>query len=234
MSGRWYPSRSRYYQAIGPSDEIEQGDIFWGVPTLVAQHPTIADTFRVPLQPLPEAEALEPPPVARVMVGISVRDDPVIVLPHTCDFYGPEKGRRNRARLVARIQKLAGGGIVDPRLLRTGDGYNYTFFLPSWRNVNADADDMYVNFRFMTSVDAAYLSRQRRVVRLSRVAVIALRRRLAYFFTDYAPSPGELASADLLGGLIRRDRDLRTLDAAPRPSPPSTQPPEPPPGAEES
>jgi hypothetical protein len=211
VSGVWYPFRNRYYRAVASDDEIEQGDIFWGVPSLIAQHPEVADRFRPALESVPEAEALDCPPLSGVMAGVSIHDDPVIVVPHTCDFYGPEKGRRNRARLVARVQRLADGGIHDLRLLRSGEGYNHTFFLPSWRDVNRDVDDMYVNLRFMTSVDAAYLSRLRRVARLSRVAIVALRRRLAYFFTDYAPAPSELAAADVVGGLIRRDRDLPNL-----------------------
>lgn len=72
---------------------------------------------------------------------------------------------------------------------------------------------MFVNLRFMTTVDAAYLSRKRRVARLSNPAVLALRRRITNFFTDYAPSPGELLLADQVGGLIRGDKDIRTLEA---------------------
>ncbi len=215
MSDGWFPRRGRYYRAVAPDDEIEQGDIFWGVPGLVAQHPSLADAFSRPLEPPPAAEELDAPPLSGVLGGVRVRDDPVIVLPHTCDFFGPEKGRRNRARLVARVQRIADGEIAEPRLVRTGDGYNHTFFLPSWRDVNRDADDMYANFRFMTSVDAAYLSRRRRLARLTSVAVIALRRRITYFFTDYAPPPRELVAADLAGGLIRRDRDLRTVGTDP-------------------
>ncbi|MBA2449861.1 MAG: hypothetical protein H0V51_17700 [Chloroflexi bacterium] len=222
MSGQWYPSRRRYYRDVAPDDEIEQGDIFWGVPTLVARHPDVADSFRPPFRALPEAETLEPPALSRAVTGVSVRDDPVIVMPHTCDFYGPEKGRRNRARLVARIQKLADGGIAEPKLLRSGEGYNHAYFLPSWRDPHRDVDDMYVNLRFMTSVDAAYLSRRRRVARLGPAAVIALRRRVTYFFTDYAPPPAELSAADLAGGLIRQDRDLRAI-GLPRAGPGSVQ-----------
>jgi hypothetical protein len=217
VNGRWYPTRRHYFRELALDDEIEQGDIFWGVPSLIAQHPNVADAFRPPLEPPAAADTLEPPALSRVMLGVSVRDDPVIILPHTCDFYGPEKGRRNRARLVGRIQRIADGGIAEPRLLRTGEGYNHTFFLPSWRDASRDIDDMYVNFRFMTSVDAAYLNRHRRLARLSGVAVIALRRRLAYFFTDYAPPPSEVSTADLVGGLIRPDRDLRGLGTAARP-----------------
>lgn len=215
MSDGWYPRRARYYRAVAPDDEIEQGDVFWGVPTLVAQHPALADAFRRPLEPPPSAEELDPPPLSSVLGGVSVHDDPVIVLPHTCDFFGPQKGRRNRARLVARVQRIADGEIAEPRLVRTGEGYNHTFFLPSWRDVNRDADDLYATFRFMTSVDAAYLSRRRRLAGLTPVALIALRRRIAYFFTDYAPPPSELVAADLAGGMIRRDRDLRTLGIGP-------------------
>jgi hypothetical protein len=216
----WYPRRRRYYVPdISEAEEIEQGDIFWGVPTLIARHPGVADRFPEPLMQLPVAETLDPPPLSRVKDGIAVHADPVIILPHTCDFYGPEKGRRNRVRLVARVERLADAGIADAdrSLVRSGDGFNHTFFLPSWHDPLRDADDMLVNLRFMTSVDAAYLSRRRRLARLSDVAAIALRRRVAHFFTDYAPAPIELALADTGGGLVRNDRDLARLGVAPAP-----------------
>ena len=85
-----------------------------------------------------------------------------------------------------------------------------------------DADDMFVNLRYMTSVDAAYLSRRRRVARLSNAAVIALRRRVTQFFTDYAPPPAELLLADASGGLVRNDRDLARLSLASEPNPVET------------
>ena len=209
----WYPKRRHYYlQKPDSGEEIEQGDIFWGVPVLVARHPDLANRFEPPLAELPTAESLEPPPLSRVVEGVGVLADPVMVLPHTCDFYGPEKGKRNRERLVGRIQRLADAGITgvtDLEAARSGEGFNHTFFLPSWANTSRDVDDMIVNFRFMTTADAAYLSRTRRVARLSHSALIALRRRLAHFFTDYAPAPKELETADGLGGLIRNDRDLK-------------------------
>jgi hypothetical protein len=57
----------------------------------------------------------------------------------------------------------------------------------------------------MTCVDDSYLSRTRRLARLSGPARIALRRRLAQFFTD-APSPLDLTEADQRGGLVREAR----------------------------
>jgi len=53
---------------------------------------------------------------------------------------------------------------------------------------------------------------------LSGSAVIALRRRIAHFFTDYAPAPVELLLADERGGLIRQDRDLSPLGGTPEPT----------------
>jgi hypothetical protein len=217
----WYPKRNRYFVPCDAAEEIEQGDIFWGVPTLIARHPDLSDYFPQPLTQVPPAETLAPPPLSRVKDGISVHADPVIILPHTCDFYGPEKGRRNRVRLVARIERLADAGIADHDrgLVRSGDGFNHTYFLPSWRDPTRDADDMMVNLRYMTSVDAAYLSRERRLARLSTTAIIALRRRIANFFTDYAPAPAELVLADTGGGLIRNDRNLVRLGLIPEPQP---------------
>src|SRR5439155_11763747 len=102
--------------------------IFWGVPGLTAAHPDLAGRFRPPYEAFPAAEALPLPDLTRVMEGVRVNSDPVIVLPHTCDFYGPEKGRRNRARLVGRIQRLAelltGTDPKAEATLRSGDGFN--------------------------------------------------------------------------------------------------------------
>jgi hypothetical protein len=206
----WYPKRARYYTPVAPQAEIEQGDIFWGVPTLIARHPEVSNHFAEPLADPPRAEDLDPPPLSRVHDGIGIHADPVIVLPHTCDFHGPEKGRKNRVRVVARIERLAQAGIdVQHRdLVCSGEGFNHTFFLPSWHDPGRDADDMMVNLRYITTVDAAYLSRTRRVGRLSPAALIAFRRRIAHFFTDYAPAPAELLLADTAGGLVRQDRDL--------------------------
>jgi len=209
----WYPKRRNYFAPVAEGDEVEQGDIFWGIPVLVAQHPELSNSFQQPLATMPPAEALDPPRLSSVKEGITIHADPVIILPHTCDFYGPEKGRRNRVRLVARIERLVASGIADQDyiLVRNGEGFNHTFFLPSWEDSSRDTDDMLVNLRYMTTVDTAYVSRRRRVARLSNAAIIALRRRAAHFFTDYAPAPAELSLADIGNGLIRNDRDLSRL-----------------------
>lgn len=203
----WYPKRSHYYQEVTEEDEIEQGDIFWGVPSLTTAHPTLADSFSPP-GGFPPAEDLNPPPLSEVQRGITITADPVIVVPHTCDFYGPEKGRTHPDRLVARIHRIRGSSILDANLLRSGDGYGHTFFLPDWENPDTGEADGFVNFRMMTAVDASYLSRRRRLARLSSPATIAFRRRIAYYFTDYAPMPSELIEADESGGLVRGDREL--------------------------
>jgi hypothetical protein len=203
----WYPRRTHYFIPVADEADIEQGDIFWGVPTLIAAHPAVADQFQPPGE-LPLPEALEPPPLHEVQRGIRVHADAVMVMPHTCDFYGPEKGRGHRERLVARVLSLRSAGIEHPELLRSGEGYAHTFFLPSWLDPTSSSDDVFVNLRSMTTVDASYLSRARRLACLSRAAVICLRRRLAQFFTDYAPMPSELVEADLRGGLLREGRAL--------------------------
>jgi hypothetical protein len=203
----WYPRRQRYYQSAEESAEIEQGDVLWGVPSLRATHPAVGDRFLRPGE-VPAGEALEPPALGDVLRGVRVDGDAVMVMPHTCDFYGLEKGRTHRDRLVARIHPLAGSGIQDPDLLRSGEGYGHTFLLPWWQDPTDAARDAFVNLRQMTTVDVSYLSRTRRLARLSEPARVALRRRLAQFFTDYAPSPLELAEADQRGGLIREARAL--------------------------
>ena len=211
----WYPKRNRFFADFGDDDEVEQGDVFWGVPSLIALHPEIIDRFQMPLASIAPAEGFDVPTVSRVLASVAVHADPVIVMPHTCDFFAPEKGRNNRARLVARIERLADSTIAEPRLVRSGEGYYHTFFLPSWRDSRRDVDDMMVNFRYMTTVDTAYLSRRRRVARLQSAAIIALRRRIAHFFTDYAPAPAELSLAETLGGLIRDDRTRLGVDTTP-------------------
>src|SRR5207244_1017623 len=112
---------------------------------------------------------------------------------------GPEKGRTQRDRLVAPIHRLASSGFQDFDLLRSGDGYGHTFLLPSWQDLSDAARDAFVNLRQMTNVDVSYLNQKRRMARVSDPARIALRRRLTQFFTDYAPSPIELAEADQRG-----------------------------------
>jgi hypothetical protein len=203
----WYPRRVQYYRPVAGSEEVEQGDIFWGVPNVLAAHPAVADAFHAPGE-VPAPEDLDPPLLSEVLRGILITADPVIVVPHTCDFYGPEKGRNHRERLVATIQPLRGSPVEEPDLLRSGEGYGHTFFLPDWKTPHRAEADRFVNFRLMTTVDASYLSQRRRLARLSAPAVIALRRRLASFFTDYAPMPSELVEADQRGGLIRSNRDL--------------------------
>jgi hypothetical protein len=203
----WYPRRAQYFASLDESAEIEQGDILWGVPSLRASHPAIADRFSVP-GAIPNAEDLEPPALSDVLRGVRVESDAVMVMPHTCDFYGLEKGRTHRDRLVARVIGLARSGVEHDELLRSGEGYAHTFFVPSWQHPSDSARDAFVNLRQMTTVDASYLSRTRRLARLSAPALIALRRRLAHFFTDYAPSPLELTEADQRGGLIREARAL--------------------------
>lgn len=81
-------------------------------------------------------------------------------------------------------------------------------FCPHGRTPDDAARDAFVNLRQMTTVDVSYLARTRRQARLSQPAVIALRRRLAQFFTDYAPSPLELTEADQRGGLVREARTV--------------------------
>lgn len=207
----WYPRRTHYYAPVEADAEIEQGDILWGVPSLRAAHPAVADHFYPPGS-LPPAERLSPPALSDVLRGVRVRHDPVIVVPHTCDFYASEKGRTHRDRLVARIQPLSGSRVDDPSRLRSGEGYAHTFFLPSWEEPANDARDHYVNLRRMTTVDASYLSRGRRLARLSPAALICFRRRITQFFTDYAPLPSELVEADERGGLLREGRALIPLD----------------------
>jgi hypothetical protein len=113
---------------------------------------------------------------------------------------------------VARIHPLAGSGVQDEELLRSGEGFGHAFFLPSWRDPTDSGRDAFVNLRQMTCVDASYLGRTRRLARLSGPARIALRRRLAQFFTDYAPSPLELTEADQRGGLVREARSLVSVE----------------------
>ena len=63
----WYPRRSHYYIPVGADADIEQGDIFWGVPSLSAVHPSVADQFRPPGR-LPQAEELPPPALSAAQV----------------------------------------------------------------------------------------------------------------------------------------------------------------------
>ena len=87
---------------------------------------------------------------------------------------GLEKGRTHRDRLVARIHPLAGSGVQDEELLRSGEGFGDAFFF-LWRDPTDSGRDAFVNLRQMTCVDASYLSRTRGLAGLSGPARIALR-----------------------------------------------------------
>ena len=108
----WYPRRARYFEHAEESAEFEQGDILWGVPTLRAAHPSIADHF-LPTGETIATEDLEPPALSEVLRGVRVGSEAVMVMPHKCDFYGPEKGRTQRDRLVAPVRRLASSGFQD-------------------------------------------------------------------------------------------------------------------------
>lgn len=83
------------------------------------------------------------PPRSDVLRGVEVLANAVMLLPHTCDFYGPEKERTHRDRLVGRIQATRGGSVVDSANLISGEGYAHTFFVPFWNAPTDSARDLF-------------------------------------------------------------------------------------------
>lgn len=102
-----------------------------------------------------------------------------MVLPQPCDFSEAEKGATHPFRVVAPLLPLDKDADVDHNLVRKGL-VGHTVWVPRWRE--GGPQDYYVDLRWATSVDAAFLSHERRVAALSGPAWLALADRLSRFY----------------------------------------------------
>lgn len=191
MSGDWYPERDRYFFARPPQVDrpICQGDIFRAVPTVLVGHPDVAAALFAD-EPLPD-EVDRVPFETEIRSSIAIAGGYAMLVPHPCDFFEGEKGAMTRTRTVARLKPTAELG--GRKLVRSGNVV-HTVWVPSWDDPANEGSDWGIDLRTITTVDRAYLHRERRVAALSYPAWIALIRRLALFFGRIRLTPAEAAS----------------------------------------
>ncbi|CAN5621140.1 hypothetical protein BH23CHL7_BH23CHL7_16550 [soil metagenome] len=190
MSEGWYPERDRYYFGRPPAIERAawQGDIFRAVPTVLVGHPDVAAALFAD-EPLPD-EIARIPAESEVRQSLAIAGGYAMVLPHPCNFFETEKGAVTRWRTVARVVPV--GQLGGRKLVRSGNVV-HTIWLPSWRDPADEDAEWAVDLRTITTVDRAYLRRERRVAALSYPAWIALIRRLALYFGRGRLTPAEAA-----------------------------------------
>jgi hypothetical protein len=189
MAG-WYPKREKYFADLSLDRIVFQGDIFRGVPTAYLDHPASREA----------AFAYEPPPTPaeaeRPLAATDVKDAAVIggplamVLPHPCDFSEEEKGATHSLRVVARLRRISETEFAPRQVQRAQ--IHHTVWVPDPERDDLSPDDFFVDLRTTTSVDQAYLNRERRIAALSGVAWIALMRRVAFYCTRFAMDAGPL------------------------------------------
>jgi hypothetical protein len=191
VPGDWYPERDRYFDARSPdvARPVFQGDIFRAVPTVLVGHPDVAAALFGD-DPLPD-EVDRVPRESEIRESLAIAGGYAMVLPHLCNFFEGEKGQKTRWRTVARLRPAAELG--GRRLLRSGNVV-HTVWLPSWTDPSDEEGEWGVDLRTISTVDRAYLRRERRAAALSYPAWIALIRRLALYFGRIRLTPAEAAS----------------------------------------
>ncbi len=191
MPGDWYPERDRYFFSRPPEVERPtfQGDIFRAVPTVLVGHPDVAAALFAD-ESLPD-EVERVPRESEIRSSVAIAGGYAMVLPHPCNFFEGEKGAVTRWRTVARLEPAAQLG--GRKLVRSGNVV-HTVWVPSWQDPGDEGTEWGVDLRTITTVDRAYLRRERRVAGLSYPAWIALIRRLALFFGRIRLTPAEAAS----------------------------------------
>lgn len=186
-----YPARQAFYlRPLTRDRPIFQGDIFRAVPSLRAPHPAVieSDFSAVALPPTME---LPTPSYEQARSSIILEGGYSMLLPNPCEFSEEEKGAKHRERVLAQIRPIREAS--NQRVVRQGSGALYTFWLPHWDDVEDPDRDLFVSFRRMSTVDAAYLSHSRRVAALSRAAWIILIQRVCAYLGGVSLSPEAIA-----------------------------------------
>jgi len=155
----WFPPLDRLY---APRDNIGDGRILFPGDVFDG-----IPVFRYPLRD--NEEPVEP----RSRRGYAM------VLGHPCEVSPNEKGAQLPWRLVCPVVP-----DTDRRVTVDGDGDYYAFPLPS---LVEDEDLWYADFRFLSTVDARYLTSDKRKAALSEEGWYALQRRLVHFLTRIQP-----------------------------------------------
>lgn len=177
MTESAYPTASRYFARPTPDRPIFQGDIFRGAFGAFWRHP---EAVRAAL-------AGESVPVSPEFPGLDPLRSHVLVqgqgygmlLPQPCEYAEGEKGATHPFRLVAPLVPLNARAGVDHALVRAGR-VGHTLWVPRW--TKRGIQDWFVDLRLTASVDAAFVTVDRRVAALSRAAWISLADRLSRYF----------------------------------------------------
>jgi hypothetical protein len=187
-----YPGRESFYVAnLSPDRPIFQGDIFRAVPSVRATHPAIVETDFAALAE-PHSADVATPSVAEARAAVVLEGGYSLLLPNPCDFSEEEKGANHRERILAHVRSIREAS--NQRIVRQGTDAISTFWLPSWEDPHSVERDLFVNFRRVSTVDAAYLSRSRRVAALSRPAWLVLIQRLCAYFGGMSLSAEAIAT----------------------------------------
>jgi hypothetical protein len=186
-----YPERGSFYLGSFSQDRpFFQGDVFRGVPAVLAAHPT---ALQADYAAMPQSHALSAPlpTYEQAKASLQLEGRYSILLPNPCEFSEGEKGTGHRERILAQLRPV--NEVENQKAIRTGRGAVSTFWMPRWDAPDRPERDMYANFRRITSVDVAYLSRANRVAVLSRPAWIVLIQRLSAFFGGVSLGYNEIA-----------------------------------------
>jgi hypothetical protein len=166
-----------YYAQLSSERPLFQGDIFvgafgafWRHPEAVLQQRTTGTRPAAGPLAVPGTLALKDA-VDLTMTGY------VMLLPQPCEFSEEEKGANHPFRVVAPLLPLkdAGsreGSIASGKLLSS-------MVLPAWGPAGTRH---YVDLRYTTTIDTAFLGRDNRVAALSWDAWILLADRLSQYF----------------------------------------------------
>lgn len=186
-----YPARELFYVGGLTEDRpIFQGDIFRAVPSVRAIHPAVVESEFAALALTPREMA--PPSFAQARDALVLEGGYSLLLPNPCEFSEEEKGANHRERILAHVRPIREAS--NQKVVRQGTGAISTFWLPHWEEPLAIERDLFVSFRRISTVDAAYLSRSRRVAALTRPAWIVLLQRLCAYFGGISLSAEAIAT----------------------------------------
>lgn len=175
-----YPDREAFYLRPVPAERpVFQGDVFRAVPSVRAAHPTVLEAEYAAVG-APDPRALPAPTYSEARGCLRLEGGYSILLPNPCEFSEVEKGLNHRERILAQVRPI--GEVENQKVVRTGRGALYTFWMPHWDHPERPDLDEYASFRRVSTVDAAYLNPKNRVAVLSGSAWAVLIQRLCAFF----------------------------------------------------
>lgn len=184
-----------FYHAA-PRDSISQGDIFHLTPSAYVKPPVeLVDpsrTFPGGVQ-ASQLSAWSPDsvsPVENAKATMFMTCGRAILLSHDCEI-----DNDNRYRLVALLRPLRSLPAGSQSGVRDNTDYRF-FYLPE---LSQRFDELYIDFRRLTTVGPKLIPAERRLASLSDVARAALCLQMILFFTRRM-----LTGADLQGALVAR------------------------------